>query len=92
MSRSESGEIISFRGLNASIFVLFFFNRPRISRGFHLSALECPKIKSKGHKARTTASRTVCMNTERVASQSRQYKQEIDPFKYRKLSYFKVLK
>ena len=36
-------------------FVIFFFNRPRISRGFHFFALECPKIKSKGRAARTAA-------------------------------------
>ena len=43
-SRSGSGEIINFRGLNASIFVIFFFNGPRISRGFHFFALECSEM------------------------------------------------
>ena len=32
----------------------FFFNTPKISRGFHFFALECPEIKSKGRTARTT--------------------------------------
>ena len=80
MSRSGPGENINFSGLNASIFVIFFFNRPRILRGFHFFALEHPKMKFKGRTACTTASRTVCMNTGRVASHSGQYKQEIDPF------------
>ena len=35
--------------------MLFFFNTPKISRGFHFCALECPNIKSKGRTARTTA-------------------------------------
>ena len=35
--------------------VLFFFNTPKIPRGFHFCALECPNIKSKGRTARTTA-------------------------------------
>ena len=50
----------NFRGLNASISVLFFFNTPKISRGFHFFAIECPKIKSKGRTARTTA--VVCFS------------------------------
>ena len=60
--------------------MIFFFNRPRILRGFHFFALEHPKMKCKGRTARTTAGRTVRMNTGRVVSYSRQYKQEIDPF------------
>ena len=58
----------------------FFKNRPRILRGFHSFQLEHLKMKCKGRTARTTASRTVRMNTGRVVSHSRQYKQEIDPF------------
>ena len=65
MSRSGPGEKINLRGLNASIFVIFFFNTPRIVRGVHLFALECPEMKSKGRMARTTASRTLRMNTGR---------------------------
>ena len=80
MSRSGPEENISFRGLNASIFVIFFFSTPKISRGFHFFALEHPKMKYKGRTARTTVGRTVRMNTGRVVSHSRQYKQEIDPF------------
>ena len=80
MSRSGPGENINFRSLNASIFVLFFSNRPRILRGVHLFALECPEMKWKGRRVHTTASRTVGMNTWRVVSHSRQYKQEIVPF------------
>ena len=76
MSRSGSREINNFRGLNASIFVIFSINTPKILRGVHLFALECPKKKCK--------QRTVCipmrMNTERVGAHSRQYKQEIVPF------------
>ena len=53
---------------------------PKISRGFQFFALECPEIKCKGRTARTMASRTVSMNTGRVVSRSRQYKQEIVPF------------
>ena len=40
--------------------MLFFFNTPKLSRGFHFFALECPKIKSKGRTARTTA--VVCFS------------------------------
>ena len=80
MSRSWSGENINFRGLNASIFVIFFFNRLRISREVHFSALEYPKMKGTGRTARTTTSRTVCMNIGGGSSPSRQYKQEIVPF------------
>ena len=80
MSRSGPGEKINFRGLNASIFVIFFFNTPKISRGVHFFALEHPKMKCKGRTARTTASRTVCMNTRMVVSHGGQYKQKIDPF------------
>ena len=65
-SRSGLGEIISFRGLNASFFVIFFFNRPRISRGVHFSALKCPEMKCKGRTERTTASTTMRMNTEGI--------------------------
>ena len=32
-------------------FSCFFLNRPRISRGFHLSALKRPEMKSKGRTA-----------------------------------------
>ena len=65
---------------NAIAFIFFFLNTPKISKGFHFFALEHPKMKCKGCTARTTASRTVRMNTGRVVSHSRQYKQEIDPF------------
>ena len=71
---------INVRGLNASIFVILFFNMPKISRAFYFFALEHPKIKCKGRTARTTVSCTVRMNTGRVVSHSGQYKQEIDPF------------
>ena len=74
------GKSLNFRGLNASIFLIFFFDTPTISRGFHFFAVEHPKMKAKGRTARTTAGRTVCMNTGRVVSHSKQYKQEIDPF------------
>ena len=60
MSRSWSGEIISFRGLNASILVIFFFNTPKILKGIHFFALEYPNMKFKGRTARTTASTTIC--------------------------------
>ena len=80
MSRSGPEEKINFRGLNASIFVIFFFSMPKILRGVHFFALEHPKMKSKGRTARTTASRTGRTNTGRVVSHSGQYKQEIDPF------------
>ena len=71
---------INFRSLNSSISVLFFFNRPKISRGIHFFALECPEMKCKGRTAHTRVSRTVRMNKGRVVAHSRQYKQEIDPF------------
>ena len=80
MSRSGSGEIISFRGLNASIFVIFFFNTPKILRRVHLFALECPKMKCKQHTVRTPMRTLMRMNTERVGAHSGQYKQEIVPF------------
>ena len=83
MSRSGPEEKINFRGLNASIFVIFFFNTPKISRGVHFFALERPEMKCKcrtARTARTTVSRTVRMNTGRVVTHSGQYKQEIDPF------------
>ena len=54
-----------FRGSRALIFAIFFFNRPRILRGFHFFALERPIKKSDGRTACTTASTTVCMNTGR---------------------------
>ena len=54
-------QFLNFRGYNASIFVIFFFNRPKILRGFHFFfALEHPKIKSKGRTARTMA--VVCFS------------------------------
>ena len=62
------------------MFLIFSLDTPRISRRFHFFALEHPKMNSKGHTARTMASRTVCMNTGRVVSDSGQYKQEVDPF------------
>ena len=74
----QSGKLQLF-ALNASIFI-FFFSRPRISRGIHFFALGCPEINCQGRMARTTASRTVRMNTLRVVSHSRQYKQEIGPY------------
>ena len=80
MSRSGPEEKINLRSLNASIFVIFFFNTPKISRGVHFLTPEDSEIKCKGRTARTTASRTVRMNTGRVVAHSRQYKQEIDPF------------
>ena len=59
MSRSGPGENINFRGLNASIFVIFFFTTPKISRGVHFLALEYPKMQCKVRTVRTTASTTV---------------------------------
>ena len=67
-------------GLKCINFRKLFFNRPKISRGFHFFALESPEINLKGRTARTTARCTVRINTGRVVSQSRQYKQEIFPF------------
>ena len=64
--RKESrkvGKPFNFRGLNASIFLIFFFNMSRISRGVHFSALEYLKMKCKGCTHRTMASTTVHMNT-----------------------------
>ena len=74
-SRLES-ETSQFKRLKCIKFCDLFFNRPIISRGFHVSSLECPEMKCKGHTARTTVSRTVRMNTGRVVSHSRQYNQE----------------
>ena len=51
-------EFLHFRGLNASIFMLFFFILPKISRRFHFFVLEPPYMQSKGHTMRTTV-RTV---------------------------------
>ena len=36
---------INFRGLNASIFLIFSLNTPKILRGVHFFALEHPKMK-----------------------------------------------
>ena len=80
MSRSGPEEKINFRGLNASIFVIFFFNTPKISSGIHFFAQEHPKMKSKQRTVRTTVRTTVHMNTGRVGATGRQYKQEIVPF------------
>ena len=80
MSRSGPGENINFKGLNASMFVIFFFNRPRILRGVHFFASECSKIKSKQRTVCTSVRTPMGMNTERVGAHSGQYKQEIVPF------------
>ena len=42
--------------------------------------------------AHTTASRTVRIDTGRVVSHRRQYKQEFIPYYYRKVSYFNAFK
>ena len=47
-------EFLHFRGLNASIFMLFFFILPKISRRFHFFVLEPPYMQSKGRTMRTT--------------------------------------
>ena len=57
------GKPFSFRGLNASIFLIFFFNMPRILRVVHFFASEHPKITSTGRTARTTASTTIAGTT-----------------------------
>ena len=80
MSRLGPGENINFRGLNASIFVIFFFTTPKISRGVHFLALEYPKMQCKQRMVRTTMRTAVHMNTGRVGATGRQYKQEIVPF------------
>ena len=57
---------VHFRGLNASIFMIFFFNRPIILRGVGFFVLERPMMKSKGRTACATASGTVRRNTGSV--------------------------
>ena len=76
MSRSGPGENINFRGLNASIFVIFFFTTAKILRRVHFFALEHPKMKCKQRTVRTM----VRTNTGRVGAQGGQYKQEIVQF------------
>ena len=46
-------EFLHFMGLNASIFMLFFFILPKISRRFHFFVLEPPYMQSKGRTMRT---------------------------------------
>ena len=47
-SRRQSRESFNFRGLNASIFVLFIFSRFITSRGFQFFTLQFPETKFKG--------------------------------------------
>ena len=51
-------EFLHFKGSCASIYVLFFFNWPKISHRFHFFILEHQQIKSDGRTMRTTV-RTV---------------------------------
>ena len=68
MSRSGPEENINFRGLNGSIFVIFFFTTPKISRGVHFLALEYPKMQCQQRTVRTTMRTTVHMNTGKVGA------------------------
>ena len=76
---NDGSEFLHFRGLNASIFVTFFSIWVRFLLEFHFFALERSIMQSKGRKARTTASRTVCMNTVRIGGHSRRITWEIIP-------------
>ena len=44
---------VNFRGLNASILVLFFFSLHKIARRFHFFLLQPPYMQSKGRTMRT---------------------------------------
>ena len=87
-AQDYSRETFNVRGLNASIFVLFFFKWPKISKEIRFSAPEGPIMKSKGRTARTTASRTVCMNTGRVVGESRLIKTRNNPILKSKIRAF----
>ena len=70
-------EFLHFRGLNASIFVIFFFKWVRISHRFHFFTLEHQQMKSDGRTMRTTVRTVRAYEYGGSFGDSRRRKQEI---------------
>ena len=66
-----SQKIFNFRGLNASIFNIFFFNWLKLSHTCHFHALECSILKYTGHTVRTTMRTPLRMNMGRCIGDRR---------------------
>ena len=81
-------EFLHFTASRASIFLIFFFNWPKISHRFHFFILEHSIMQSKGRTARTTVSRTVLMNTGRVVGESLPIKTRNSPILKSKIRLF----
>ena len=80
------------KGLNASIFVIFFCNRPRIMRGVHIFALECPKKKSKVLTARATSRVPTRMNMGSTLATVGNIKTRNNPVSISQITVFKEIK